>query len=68
MTMFVFVLGIIYFPPTSDTKECLNLLGDSLDVFSVINMEHLMLVGDFNARIGKLNQMDDDVASDAWFF
>ena len=48
------------------SNSALNLLRDSLNLFSV-DMEQVMLVGDFNARICELNQMNDDVISDVWF-
>lgn len=52
-----FTLGLVYFPPSNDIKVCLDLLQDSLNG----RTENFIILGDFNARIGSLNQMDGEI-------
>lgn len=59
-----YVLTSVYFRPNLNDNECINILHDSLNLcLDTYTYHKFLVVGNFNAHIGQLNQADKELFS-----
>lgn len=57
-----FILGLVYASPSSDFKDFLEILNDQINIISLKFPDlPIFIGGDFNSRVGHLNQFSDEL-------
>lgn len=59
---FSFIIGHVYWRPTCDSDVCVQLLDDMLlELENANKYDNIVIGGDWNGRVGNLNQIDEDL-------
>lgn len=57
----LFIIGCFYISPNLDNNSCLNLISEITEtIVTTYNDTKIILIGDFNSKIGNLNQIETD--------